>query len=37
MLGVEAAAEGYGDFVKVFLVLFYAKDAIIAHGDPVWL
>ena len=37
MLGDEAVALGYGDFVKVFLVLFYANDAIIAHQDPVWL
>jgi len=37
MLGAEAAAEGYGDFVKVFLALFYADDAIIAHRDPAWL
>ena len=34
-LGDEAVALGYGDFVKVFLVLFYADDAIIAHWDPV--
>ena len=28
---------GHGDFVKVFLALFYADDVIIAHWDPVWL
>ena len=35
ILGVEAAQLGYGDFVKVFLALFYADDVIIAHWDPV--
>ena len=37
MLGAEAAAEGYMDFIKVFLALFYADNAIIAHQDAVWL
>ena len=37
MLGADATAEGYGDFIKVFLALFYADDASIAHRDPVWL
>ena len=33
VLGAEAAATGYGDFVRTFLSLFYADDAIIAGRD----
>ena len=37
MLGAKAAQSGFGGFLKVFLALFYANDAIISHRDLVWL
>ena len=33
VLGDEAAAEGYGDFVRDFLSIFYADDAVVAGRD----
>ena len=33
ILGDEAAAEGYGDAIKLFLAIFYTDNGYIASRD----